>query len=118
MSTANACVLRKPEAIQSPRIYRRRRPERTVLYQAGQANIETYLSQARWEDPWARPCPPMWNMIFVNISRADSLPTALPVPFAMNAGTTFSSPSLVKAEAFARHVIPGAWVSKDRMSGR
>jgi hypothetical protein len=44
----------------------------------------------------------MWNMIFANISRADSSPTALPAPFAMNVGMTFSSPSLVKAEAFAR----------------
>jgi hypothetical protein len=57
MSTANACVLRKPEAIQSPRIYRRRRPERTVLYQAVQENIETYFSQARWEDPLGKGVP-------------------------------------------------------------
>ena len=51
MSTANACVPRKPEATPSPSIYRRRRPERTVLYQAVQENIETYLSQARCEAP-------------------------------------------------------------------
>jgi hypothetical protein len=57
------------------------------------------------------------NMIFANISRADSSPTDLPVPFAMNVGMTFLSPSLVKAEAFARRAIPDPWVSKDRMSG-
>jgi hypothetical protein len=51
MSTANACVPRKPEATHPSGIYRRRRPERTVLYHAVQENIETYLSQARWEDP-------------------------------------------------------------------
>jgi hypothetical protein len=51
MSTANACVPRKPEATPSPGIYRRRRPERTVLYQAVQENIESYLSQTRWENP-------------------------------------------------------------------
>jgi hypothetical protein len=38
-------------------------------------------------------------MIFANISRAVSSPTALSGPFAMNAGMTFSSPSLVKVEA-------------------
>jgi hypothetical protein len=37
--------------IHPPGIYRRRRPERTVLYQAVQENIETYLSQAHWENP-------------------------------------------------------------------
>jgi len=51
MSAVSACVLRKPEATQSPGIYRRRRPERTVRYQAVQGNIETYLSQTCWEDP-------------------------------------------------------------------
>ncbi len=39
MPAVSACVSRKPEATHSPGIYRRRRPERTVLY------------QARWEDP-------------------------------------------------------------------
>jgi hypothetical protein len=63
------------------------------------------------------PCPPMWNMIFANISRAVSSPTALPVLFAMDVGMTFLSPSLVKAEVFARRAIPVGWVSKDRMSG-
>jgi hypothetical protein len=57
MSTANACVLRKPEATPSPGIYRRRRPERTVLYQAVQENIETYFSQARWEAPLGKAVP-------------------------------------------------------------
>jgi hypothetical protein len=57
MSTANACVPRKPEATPSPGIYRRRRPERTVLCQAVQENIETYLSQARWEAPLGNAVP-------------------------------------------------------------
>ena len=51
MSTVSACVSRKPEAIHPSGIYRRRRPGRTVLYQVVQENIETYLSQARGEDP-------------------------------------------------------------------
>jgi hypothetical protein len=57
MSTANACVLRKPEAAPSPGIYRRRRPERTVRYQAVQEHIETYLSQACWEAPLGNAVP-------------------------------------------------------------
>jgi hypothetical protein len=44
-----ACVPHQPEATHCPGIYRHRRPERTVLYQAVQENIETYLSEARWE---------------------------------------------------------------------
>jgi hypothetical protein len=51
MSAVSACVSHQPEATPCPGIYRRRRPERTVRYQAVPENIETYLSQARWEAP-------------------------------------------------------------------
>ena len=57
MSAVSACISRKPEAIHPSGIYRRRRPERTVLYQAVQENIESYLSQARWEDPLGNAVP-------------------------------------------------------------
>jgi hypothetical protein len=102
MSTANACVLRKPQATHCLGIYRRRRPERTVRY------------QARWEDPLGGTVPAYVDMIFANISRADSSPTALPAHFAMNAGMTFSLPSLVKVEAFTRRAIPVGWVRQAR----
>ncbi len=37
--------------------YHRRRPSETVLYQAVQAYLETWLAQAGWEDPTGNGVP-------------------------------------------------------------
>lgn len=51
MSSAHACQSRRPVPTAGPAIYRRRHPERTVLYQVFQEHLESYLARARWEDP-------------------------------------------------------------------
>lgn len=57
MSTAQTCRSPRSEPTASPAIYRRRHPERTVLYQVFQENLESYLAQARWEDPAGEAVP-------------------------------------------------------------
>jgi len=52
MPVAASCPRTKPLAV-----YRRRRPERTVLYQAVQAHLETWLAQ-KWEDEDGYTVPP------------------------------------------------------------
>jgi len=44
---------------ESPAIYRRRQPERTVLYQVVQGNLETWLAE-RWEDDGQGRAVPAW----------------------------------------------------------
>ena len=53
MSTAPRCAAAKQAAV-----YRRRRPERTVLYQTVQAHLETWLAGKCEDNEDGRPVPP------------------------------------------------------------
>jgi len=54
---APACLPARTDRPAGPPIYRRRRPERTVLYQVFQEHLESYLAQNRWEDPLGEGVP-------------------------------------------------------------
>ena len=57
MSTARPCPPSCNERPAGPAIYRRRHPERTVLYAVFQDHLESYLAQARSEDPLGEAVP-------------------------------------------------------------
>ncbi len=57
MSSAHTCLPSPTNPPAARAIYRRRHPERTVLYQVFQEHLESYLARARAEDPLGEAVP-------------------------------------------------------------
>ena len=70
------------------RVYRRRRPERTPLYHAVQAHLETYLELAREGHDDGAGVPEYVEGGFAATSSAASWPTASRAPAVGAAATT------------------------------
>ena len=68
-------------------VYRRRRPERTPLYQSVQGHLETYLALAREGCTDGDGVPSTWNESSAAIWNAAFWPTASPVPGVGSADT-------------------------------
>ena len=96
-------------------VYRRRQPERTLLYRTVQTHLATWL--ALHDDGQGTTAPAATEREFrryldcgpsTGSGQAFS-PTALPAPVAPTAGTTFSSPTPASVAACVRPAPPGAW---------
>ena len=92
------------------KLYNPRHPERTLLDQTIAEHFETWfeLASAGQFDGQGAPRSPMSAWPFANIWNAASLPTALPEPGVMTAGTTTSWPIPAKAGACAPRAKRGA----------
>ena len=89
-------------------LYRRRRPERTVLYRTVQTHLASWLERSS-DSRQSASVRPMSNETSAAISNAASSRTVFPVPGVASVGTTSSSPTRARAGACARPATPGAW---------
>lgn len=80
-------------AVSCPTPYRRRRPERTLLYRTVQTHFATWLALAREGTVDGDAVPAMSSASSAVIWRAASSPMGSPVLVAGRAGTTSSSRS-------------------------
>ena len=117
MSSAHTCLPPPTKLPAGGAIYRRRHPERTVLYQVFQEHLESYLEQARSEEPMGEAVPGYVEREFRNYLQCGILSYGFARAKCADCGQDFLvAYSLVKVEPYAPRAMPDAWRRRQRTS--
>ena len=104
-----ACAQRKLKSVSGTAVYRRRQPERSVVYQVLQDHLETWLAGCRQADEEGSQVATYIEQDFRKYLDCGILAHGFARARCAGCGYTISSPILVKGAASAPLVMPGGW---------